>query len=303
MNDATDLTSEDRFLVSALMNFASGCCHAFMPLFCGGSGVIIPHFTIPNLKEGLKLKPTVLSIMGSGNHEIINEPSLSEDLFKSVKMNFTGGDQMTAELMEAFKKKTGVSMRYGYGMSEFLILTINKSKQKEKQTSVEQAAKYATLELRDQKGKRCAHEGEMFVKGPNMMIKYWNDPEETEKAIVNGWLRTGDLLSCDSEGFYWFVGRVKQMIIRGARNISPLEVESVLSKHPAVKAVGVAGVPHLTEGAVPKAFVELLQPVNEEELIALVKEHLEDYKVPVAIQVVEELPRTPSGKVARNKLV
>jgi len=302
MTDAVDLTSEDRFLISESMNNASGCCHAYMPLFSGGSGVIVPHLDIPNLKEGLKHRPTVLSIMGRGNSDIINEPSLSKDHFEGVRLNFTGGDQVTGTLMDAFKKKTGVSIRYGYGMSEFLILTVNKSNKKENQTSIGQAAKNATLEFRDSKGNRCDREGEVYVKGPNMTIKYWNDPEETKKAIVGEWLRTGDLLSLDPEGFYWFVGRIKQMIIREGDNISPLEVESVLSKHPAVKVVGVIGIPHPTEGEVPKAFVELKQPATEKELIAFAKEHLEDYKVPVAIQVVESLPRTPNGKVARNLL-
>ena len=92
------------------------------------------------------------------------------------------------------------------------------------------------------------------------------------------------------------------MIVRQGDNISPLEVEAVLAKHPAVHVVAVVGIPDPVEGEVPKAFVELKGRVTEEELIDFARKELEDYKVPVAVEVVEKLPRTASGKIARKKL-
>ncbi|QLH41761.1 MAG: AMP-binding protein [Coxiellaceae bacterium] len=208
--------------------------------------------------------------------------------------------------MQNFQQKTGVPIRLGYGMSELLLIAINKSLREDKMTSVGKPAKNVQIKLLDAEGKPVAlgAMGEVWVQGNNCMIGYWHDAAETAKAIVNGWLRTGDLARCDADGYYWIVGRIKQMIIRGGDNIAPLEVEEVLASHPAVKVAAVIAVPDPIEGEVPKAFVELKagRTVHENQLLAFLHERLEDYKVPVTIIVLDALPRTPTGKIAREEL-
>lgn len=121
---------------------------------------------------------------------------------------------------------------------------------------------------------------------------------------MDGWLRTGDLAACDSHGYYWFKGRVKQLIIRGGSNISPQEVEEALYRHPAVLEAGVIGVPHPVYGEVPAAFVALRagHSVREDELRAHARELLADYKVPERILLVTEIPKGLTGKVDRRRL-
>ena len=302
--DAGDLTSEDRFLVCESMSNASGCCHAFSSSLVGGSALIISEFNIPEFIKALDKSPTILCIMGRGNYDIVHEEFLTKEHFKSVKMNLSGGDKITQTLIDEFKEKTGVPIRYGYGMSEFLMFTINKSEEREKGTSVGTVLKNVTLELRD--GNNCVvdDEGELWAKGENMMLGYWDDEIQTKKTVIDGWLRTGDLLRRDKEGYYWFRGRIKQMIVREGDNVSPLEIEEVFSKHPAIKIVAVVGVPDSIEGAVPKAFVQLKEGVEatEQELIEFARKYLAEYKVPVAVQFLGCFPRTASGKIARKEL-
>lgn len=306
MAEAPDLTEKDRFLVSEPMTNVSGFSHIFLAPSRGGSSLIIPSFTIPAFLQALPLHPSIICVMGQGNSLILNDDQLKAEHFSGIRANFTGGDQITPAFMRAFFNKTGVPMLYGYGMSEFLVLTVNKSKDSSKLGSIGKEALHVEIKLLDQDGREVSQgeTGEIWVRGPNCMLGYWNEEELTKRTIIDGWLRTGDLALRDADGYFWFVGRIKQIIKRGGDTISPLEVEEILSQHPAVNAVGVTGISDPEEGAVPYAFVELKPGcfVTEEELIALAKENLEDYKVPVRILFRETLPRTPSGKIARNNL-
>jgi long-chain acyl-CoA synthetase len=136
------------------------------------------------------------------------------------------------------------------------------------------------------------------------MIGYWQDPDASMASVRNGWFHTGDLARCDVDGFYWFVGRKKELIIRGGSNISPQEVEAVLYQHPGVGEVGVVGRRDPLWGEVVIAFVALRsgQAVTEAELIAFARERLADYKIPVSIIFRAELPKGPTGKIQRRAL-
>jgi long-chain acyl-CoA synthetase len=136
------------------------------------------------------------------------------------------------------------------------------------------------------------------------MKGYWNLPEETAKTIKDGWLHTGDLGYVDEDGYFFITGRKKDIIIRGGENVSPVEVEEVLLRHPAVAEAGVVGVPDDTYGEEIKAFV-VTRPdkcVNEEELIAFCKDCLPTFKLPKKVQFTESLPKNLLGKVLRAEL-
>src|SRR6185312_3440957 len=124
-------------------------------------------------------------------------------------------------------------------------------------------------------------------------IGCWNDPEATARLYEGGWLHTGDLFSSDEDGYLWFKGRMKQIIIRGGSNISPQEVEEVLYQHPAVLEVGVVGLPDPAVGEIPVAFVALCEghDVTADGLIRHARAILSDYKVPARIYFMEELPK------------
>jgi long-chain acyl-CoA synthetase len=146
--------------------------------------------------------------------------------------------------------------------------------------------------------------GEICVQGPHLMTGYWQDPDASRAAIRDGWFHTGDLASCDADGFYWFAGRKKEIIIRGGSNISPQEVEAVLYQHPAVAEAGVVGQPDYVWGEAVVAFVVLRSghTTTEPELIAFVRERLADYKTPESIIFRTELPKGPTGKIQRRAL-
>jgi len=147
--------------------------------------------------------------------------------------------------------------------------------------------------------------GELWVRGPNVVIGYWGKPEATAETFVDGWVRTGDIARVDADGFVYIVDRAKDMVIRGGENIYCVEVESVLAAHPAVLEAAVVGVPHPVLGEEVAAVVQVKAgaSVDEAELQAHVAEHLAAFKVPVRIDVrTDELPHSPQGKVQKREL-
>jgi long-chain acyl-CoA synthetase len=147
--------------------------------------------------------------------------------------------------------------------------------------------------------------GELWVKGPNVVKGYWNKPDATAEAFVDGWLRTGDVARLDDEGFCFIVDRAKDMLIRGGENIYCIEVEDALYEHPAVMDVALVGIPHRTLGEEPGAVVCLCPgaTATEEELRAHVAERLAAFKVPVRVLFqTEPLPRNPNGKIMKGEL-
>jgi acyl-CoA synthetase (AMP-forming)/AMP-acid ligase II len=147
--------------------------------------------------------------------------------------------------------------------------------------------------------------GEIWVKTAASAVGYWNDTKSTAETFRDGWVRTGDLARRDEDGYYWFMGRKKEILIRGGSNISPLEVEAVLAAHPAVQMVAVAGVPDARLGQRVAAFVvprDPSRPPSAEELQQFAGEHIAVYKVPEWIVVVDRLPLHSIGKVDRLAL-
>ncbi|NPV45721.1 MAG: long-chain-fatty-acid--CoA ligase [Armatimonadetes bacterium] len=146
--------------------------------------------------------------------------------------------------------------------------------------------------------------GELLIRGPSIVKGYYNRPEATAEAIVDGWLHTGDTALMDSEGFIFLQGRKKELIIVGGENVYPVEVENVLTRHPAVAEAAVIGEPHAVFGEVVRAVV-VLRPgheASERDLRRWCSERLASYKVPQAVEFVEALPRNPSGKVVKRRL-
>jgi long-chain acyl-CoA synthetase len=136
------------------------------------------------------------------------------------------------------------------------------------------------------------------------MTGYWQDPDSTASALRGGWFHTGDLAHCDADGYYWFAGRKKEIIIRGGSNISPQEVEAAICEHPAVGEVAVIGRPDPVWGETVTAWV-VSRPgkaVAEADLIAFARDRLADYKTPERIIFVSELPKGPTGKIQRRAL-
>jgi acyl-CoA synthetase (AMP-forming)/AMP-acid ligase II len=143
-------------------------------------------------------------------------------------------------------------------------------------------------------------QGEVVIRGANVIAGYEDNPEANATSFSNGWFRTGDEGVADKQGYLKLIGRIKELIVRGGEKISPLEIDQVLQLHPAVAAVATFGVPHHVYGEEVAAAVELRTPATEQELISFCHDHLADFKCPKKIHIVERIPRTATGKIQRK---
>ena len=146
--------------------------------------------------------------------------------------------------------------------------------------------------------------GEILFRGPNVTKGYWNNGEETEKQIRDGWLHTGDVAVRDEDGYVYIVDRKKDMIIAGGYNIYPREIDEVLHRHPKVKTAVAVGIPDEYRGETVKAFIVPREgeTVSKEEIVAFCKEKLVPYKVPRIVEFRESLPESAVGKILRKAL-
>ena len=146
--------------------------------------------------------------------------------------------------------------------------------------------------------------GEICIKGHNVMKGYYQKPEANEEAFKGGWFHTGDIATRDGDGYYFIVDRKKDMIIRGGFNVYPREIEEVLYAHPAIGEAAVIGIPHESHGEEVKAVVALKtdQSASPDEIIAFCKEKLAAYKYPRVVEIIDALPKGPTGKILKRAL-
>ena len=146
--------------------------------------------------------------------------------------------------------------------------------------------------------------GELCVRGGNVMVGYWNQPEETAKAIRNGWLLTGDVAYRDADGYYFITDRKKDMLLVNGINVYPREIEEVLHQFPGVKEVAVIGMPDPRKGEQPIAFVSASEgfTLDDKSLVQYVRSKLADYKVPRQVHLMAALPRNATGKILKTAL-
>lgn len=228
--------------------------------------------------------------------------------FSHLKIVISGGAPCPMPIFEAFWAK-GVNFKTGYGLTEAGPNTFVLPEQdiRRKPGAVGFPLMHIEVKTVRPDGSTCAANemGELLIRGPHVTPGYWNKPEETAKAIKDGWLYTGDLAVCDDEGYYTIVGRSKDMIISGGENIYPAEVESIMHGHPSVAEAALIGVPDAKWGEVGRAIVvlEANATFNEQAFLAYLQERLAKYKVPKSVVIVEALPRTGPGKIDKKLLV
>jgi len=224
----------------------------------------------------------------------------------SLRFPISGGEPMPVAVAEAFAERFGVDIFEGYGQTEAAPVVSLNTPIARKLGTVGRALPDVEIGVWNEKNDvvESGQVGEVMVRGENVMEGYFHLEEETAKTITDGWLHTGDLGRIDSEGFLSITGRLKEMIISAGENIFPREIEEVLVVHPSVKEVAVIGIPDEVRGEVPKAFVILQEGTSpdEKELRSFCKDRLANYKIPKVIEIVEDLPRNPTGKVLKRML-
>ena len=230
-----------------------------------------------------------------------------KEIAQTLKVAISGGASMPVEILKQFEEKLQVPVIEGYGLSESSpVAAFNHLEFERKPGSIGQPLPGVTMKVVDKNGHEVptGQEGELVIRGHNVMKGYYKKPQETAKTIVDGWLHTGDIVRFDDEGYIYVVDRLKELIISGGYNIYPREVEEVYMKHPSVHLVAVIGVEHPRFGEEVKAFVILKEghSISEKELIKWSKEQLADYKCPKHLDIVEALPMTATGKILKRML-
>jgi long-chain acyl-CoA synthetase len=242
-------------------------------------------------------------------HYLLQGTLAETDLrFPNLRVCCSAGAIMPATLNQEFEKRFNVPLLDGYGITETsTMVTMNWPTGGRVMGSCGFPVPGLAVRIVDPaSGEDVAigQEGELIIRGPNVMPGYHNKPEETAGALRNGWYCTGDLAKSDENGFLTITGRLKELIIRGGQNIAPAEIEEVVNTFEAVLDSAVVGGPHEHLGEVPILFVVPRpgQTVETEALLGHCRERLSAYKVPQTIHLIEEIPRTGSGKIIRYKL-
>lgn len=297
--------------------FAAGhICHAaalgiaLIPMWLvGGVSVFLPHWNAEEWLEMMgRLRPTHVSFFPSQLVELLARPKARTTAYDSLEYCGVGGDVVTRDLQELFREITGHGLSQTLGMTECGGYITTSPLDRRKKGSLGKPIHGFQVRLLDSDGCDALPDapGEITVKSGTVMTGYWNDPDATGRAFVDGWLRTGDIARRDGDGYYYFVGRVKEMIIRDGGNIGPGEVENALCEHPGIRRCGAIGVPDTRHGQTVHAFVELKKDYcplpTALDLTLFASRKLAERKVPEFWTFVDTLPLTAAGKVDRKAL-
>jgi len=226
----------------------------------------------------------------------------------SLRVCLCGAAVMPVELMKRVRELLGVEVVDGYGLTESygFIMTPYLDRFRYKPGSIGIPIPIQEVRLVNDQDEEVpmGEVGEIVTRGPMVMKGYWNKPQETAEALRNGWLHTGDLARSDEDGYYYIVGRKKEMIISSGFNVYPKEIEEVLYQHPKIADAAVIGVPHEYRGEVVKAYIILKPGVQAapEEIVEYCRSKLAVFKAPTLVEFREDLPRTASGKVLKRIL-
>ncbi len=284
------------------------------PLYVGARVVLLPRFVVKDVMQTIsKERVTCFCGVPTMYVAITNNPEVSKFNLRSVKICMSGGAPLPVAVRHRFMEITGSRLVEGYGLTEASPVThCNPLDEgnlvKDGSIGIPFPLTDATIvDLSDpSKTLGVGEVGELAVKGPQVMLGYWQKPKETAEILKNGWLLTGDIATVDDDGYFFIVDRKKDMIDVSGFKVYPKEVEEVLFEHPAVREASIVGVPDQYKGESVRAHVVLKDgyrgKVSEKEIIDYCKEKLARYKAPSKVIFVDDLPKTLVGKVLRRKL-
>jgi long-chain acyl-CoA synthetase len=273
----------------------AGSCLTLIPRFDGSKALSVVQRDRVTVFQGV---PTMFSAM-------LHAPDRDSYDVSSLRLCVSGGSAMPVEVLRAFEQTFGCTILEGYGLSETSpVASFNHPHAQRKPGSIGTPIRGVEMRLVDDEGNDtpAGEVGEIAIRGENVMKGYWGRPEETAKAIPDGWFRTGDLARLDEDGYFFIVDRKKEMIIRGGYNVYPREIEEALYEHPAVAEVACIGVPHPDLGEEVAAAVALKpgQSADVDELRQWARARVAAYKYPRHVWLVEALPKGPTGKILRR---
>jgi long-chain acyl-CoA synthetase len=312
-----DHLPDEIFLHAAPMFHLADGAAVFANTTRGAAQVFIPRFEPKAVLEtierervtGTVLVPTMINFL-------LQAPDLDSHDLSSLRQISYGASPIAPDLLRRAMKAFGCRFAQGYGLTEASpLLTVLRpedhafedEKGERRLASCGKAVPGVEVRVVDIDGRdvRPGDVGEIIARGPNIMLGYWKRPEDTSSAIVDGWLRTGDLATVDEDGYIYLVDRKKDMIVTGGENVFSTEVEAVLYAHPSIKEAAVIAIPDPDWGEAVHACVALRDgcTVDAEELIEFCRGRLASYKVPRSVEMIEgELPKGGTGKILKKQL-
>lgn len=307
---AQDGSKDDRiFCALPLYHIFAFMVCAMYGMYKGQANVLIPNpRDLPAvMKELRKYQPTFFPAVNTLFNALVNNEEFRQLDHSKLKMAMGGGMAVLASTAEAWKKITGSNIIEGYGLSETSpVATANPPAATEFSGTIGIPLPLTEVAILDDDGNEVAlgEQGEISIRGPQVMKGYWNRPDETAKVMTaDNFFRTGDIGVMDSRGYVKIVDRKKDMILVSGFNVYPSEIEEVISTHPKVLEVAAIGVQDEKSGEVPKLFVVKKDPsLTTEEILAFAKENLTGYKRPRYVEFIDELPKSNVGKILRKDL-
>jgi long-chain acyl-CoA synthetase len=274
-----------------------------------GTMVLLPTFNTQEVLSSIKkYHPTLFPGIPTMYIAISNFPHVRRFGISSIRACVSGAAPLPVEVQESFEKLTKGKIVEGYGLTEASPVThVNPLYGMRKAGSIGVPLPGTDARIVDMSTGESlpfGKEGELCIRGPQVMAGYWNAPDETAKVLADGWLHTGDIATMDEDGYFYIIDRKKDMILAGDYNVFPRDVEEILYEHPKILEAAVAGIPPEQKKQMVKAFVVLKkgEKATDEEIIRFCKDRLSEHKVPQQIEFKDALPKTFVGKVLRRLL-
>ncbi|OGP55139.1 MAG: hypothetical protein A2Y65_11050 [Deltaproteobacteria bacterium RBG_13_52_11] len=314
------LTDSDRWIHVAPMFHLADAWATWAITWVGGTHIFVRSFEPSGVLEAMEReRVTITNMIPTMLNLLVHHPEVGRWDYSGLRVLLSGGAPIAPEVVKKVVKTFQCDYVQTYGMTEtapYLTMSILKDHlaglpdEEQLQIKSKTGREFIAVQLKvvREDGTEVARDerevGEIIVKGDIVTPGYWKLPEETEKAIKDGWFYTGDLAVMDEEGYVTIVDRKKDMILTGGENVYSTEVENVLYMHPAILEAAVVGIPDEKWGEVVKAIVVLKEGMEatEEEVISFCKEKLARYKAPKSVEFYAALPKTGSGKIAKREL-
>lgn len=281
-------------------------CLLFIEL--GGQNLLITNpRDIPGFVKELSKYPfTAITGVNTLFNALLNDKNFQQLDFSSLRLSAGGGMSVQKAVAERWEKLTGHYLLEGYGLTECSpLVSVNPYDITCHNGSIGLPVPSTEIKLVDDKGMEVAagQPGELCIKGPQVMVGYWQRQDATDEVLKEGWLYSGDIVTVDEEGFLRIVDRKKDMILVSGFNVYPNEIEDVVMQHPKVREAAAIGVPSDLSGEAVKICIVKKDPsLTKDELIAHCRRHLTGYKVPKIVEFRDDLPKTNVGKILRREL-
>jgi len=304
------LSHDDRVLAVLPFSHSYGLNGALLaPLWAGACVVLVERFAPEDVLSAIaRHRVTVFPAVATMIRRLLDSPQLERTDLSSLRLTLSGAAPCPWDLAEEWRRRTGVRILRGYGMTElFRPISYLAGDSRDLPDSIGRAVPGVEARVVDEDGNPlpAAEVGELWISSPAAMDGYLDAPEETRAVIEHGWFKTGDLARITPDGFVCIAGRKRELILRGGYTVFPAEVEATLLTHPAVAEAAVVGVPHAELGEEVVAFATLRAGAGApvEQLVLHCKERLAAYKYPRRIVIVDQLPKGATGKVLKARLV